>query len=271
MDKSWSESPWSLAYYGAGAAAGRIAKGLKSHSICVHVRISAQHYFHSKNSLPDGGIFAGRALQSRSTSALSVRPEVASARPVPSPFETALAPSTSALSTAGILHNPAATAASVTLGTSAVEVAAPCLSPAGSLGRRCVLPITPVRRLPCPCSAVCRAPAPRSRLQHRQLCRRALHVPVERAEAPRPRPLRRAASRVVGLVQLAVASGDVVVQMDSCFFWIWYLAHIHCRSVNNRPAEFYGFQQRAYTSIFSVLKFGLPAVTGVEQDFQLRR
>ena len=265
MDKSWSESPWSLAYYGAGAAAGRIAKGLKSHSICVHVRISAQHYFHSKNSLPDGGIFAGRALQSRSTSALSVRPEVASARPVPSPFETALAPSTSALSTAGILHNPAATAASVTLGTSAVEVAAPCLSPAGSLGRRCVLPITPVRRLPCPCSAVCRAPAPRSRLQHRQLCRRALHVPVERAEASRPRPPsgrraararpsgrprrptvacrtgivsfavgRRASSRVVCLVQLAVASGDVVVQIDSWLVLIWYLAHIPCRSVNKR-------------------------------------
>ena len=52
---------------------------------------------------------------------------------------------------------------------------------------------------------------------------------------------RRAASRIVGLVQLAVASGDVVVQIDSWVFLIWYLAHIPCRSVNNRPGAYCGW------------------------------
>ena len=149
---------WSLVYYGAWAAAGRVAKGLKSHSICAHVRIFVQHHFQNNNSLPYGGIFAGRALQSRSISALLVRHEVASARPAPSPFETALAPSTSALSAEGISHNPAATATSVTLGTSAAEVAAPWPPPTWPVTGR--ISGAPVRAADYALSAVYRAPAP---------------------------------------------------------------------------------------------------------------
>ena len=71
----WPRGPWSLVYlvnyYSAGAAAGRAAKDVKSHSICAHVRISA-HFVQYNSSLPDCRIFAGRAPQSRSTSALSV-------------------------------------------------------------------------------------------------------------------------------------------------------------------------------------------------------
>ena len=110
---------------------------------------------------------AGR--EQHSASAQSVQHAAAAALaascsgPAPQPPSTsetlqALAPLTSALLAAGLLHNPAATAASVTLGTAAAGVAAAWPPPTSWLvtGR---FPGAPVRAAAA-LSAVCRAPTP---------------------------------------------------------------------------------------------------------------
>ena len=165
----WSAPPWSLVYYGRGAAAGCAASGPFSPPFLPEFLTGSNH------SLPDDRTMAGR--EQHSASAQSVQHAAAAALaascagPAPQPPSTsetlqALAPLTSALSAAGLSHNPAATAASVTLGTAAAGVAVRWPQPTAwqVTGRFPGVPVRaaalsamhPLRNIPCSRVLCCR-------------------------------------------------------------------------------------------------------------------